>query len=169
MSKFRLELVEAWLSQTRWAVPDDAGHCAAYAVFSVPVFCDQFFHAFRDVCVRASDGEELVYLRASNGIDELEVFGVGTAGGMFGCGREEVLVADRGSECDDFDAVGLAQVFLSYRAGCDSSCLLSAFVHPQVTTSDSPMVSRALLLPPPELALTPYFSKYVQSAWLGLG
>jgi hypothetical protein len=31
------------------------------------------------------------------------------------------------------------------------------------------MVSLALLLPPPELALTPYFSRYVQSAWLGLG
>jgi hypothetical protein len=28
----------------------------------------------------------------------------------------------------------------------------------------SPIVSRALLLPPPELALTPYFSRYVQSA-----
>jgi hypothetical protein len=32
-----------------------------------------------------------------------------------------------------------------------------------------PIVSRALLLPPPLLALTPYFSMYVQSAWLGLG
>jgi len=136
MSKFRLELVEAWLSQTRWTVPDDAGHCAAYAVFSVPVLCDQIFHTLRDVCVRASDGEEFVYLPASNGIDELEVFGVRTAGGMFGCRREEVFVADRGSECDDLDTIGLAQVLLCYRAGCDSSCLLSAFVHPQVTSSD---------------------------------
>ena len=32
-----------------------------------------------------------------------------------------------------------------------------------------PMVSRALLLPPPLLAFTPYFSRYVQSAWLGRG
>jgi hypothetical protein len=32
-----------------------------------------------------------------------------------------------------------------------------------------PIVSRALLRPPPLDALMPYFSRYVQSAWLGRG
>jgi hypothetical protein len=123
--KFCLQLVEARLSKPSRTIPYDAGHCAADAIFRVSVFRDQVFHALCDVCIRASHRQKLVYLVARDCVEELEIFGVGSGGRVFGGGREEKLVSNRGSEADNLDAVGLTQVFLSYRASCDTSCMLS--------------------------------------------
>ena len=178
MRQFRLELVEAGLSETGWTVPNHTRHCAAYAVLCISVFGNQILHASRDLLVGTSDGQELVDLVASDGVEELEVLGVGGSGGVLGSRREEELVSDRGGETDNLDSVRFAEVLLCDCASCDSACVvlvvvvvvvLAWLVRSTHRLIDSPIVSRALLLPPPELALTPYFSKYVQSAWLGLG
>ena len=108
MRQFRLELVKAWLSKTSWTVSDDARHCAAYAVLRIAVFGNQILHASRDLLVGTSDGQELVDLVASDGVEELEVLGVGGRGRMLGRGREEELVSDRGREADNLDSVGFA-------------------------------------------------------------
>lgn len=90
---------------------------------------------------------------------------------MFGRGREEELVADGGDEGDDLDVRCLCEDLLCDRTCCYPSCSFRA-VSPAVLRpkyvilgEDAiPIVSLALLLPPPLLALTPYFSIYVQSA-----
>jgi hypothetical protein len=80
---------------------------------------------------------------------------------VFGGRWEEKFISDRGSETDNFDAVSFTKVFLCYRASRDSSYMVSVLYHFLYSryTRNSPIVSRALLRPPPELALTPYFSK----------
>lgn len=72
---------------------------------------------------------------------------------------------------NNLDAVRHLQVLLRDSTGSDSPCG-EAHVGtslPGDVKNHPPMVSRALLRPPPLLALTPYFSRYVQSAWLGRG
>lgn len=79
---------------------------------------------------------------------------------MLGGWGEEVLGADGGDEGDDVDVVREFEVFLGDGAGGDAACssvislvdILSGRLY-------VPMVSRALLRPPPLLALTPYFSR----------
>ena len=62
-----------------------------------------------------------------------------------------------------FDVVGKLEVFLCYARCCYSACLslsVSNHIACHVTEAQGvPIVSLALLLPPPLLALTPYFSR----------
>ena len=78
---------------------------------------------------------------------------------MCWCGREKVFIANGGCEGNNLDAIGLAQVLLCDCTGSDSSFTVLDADSKLDMTCDSPMVSRALLLPPPELAFTPYFSR----------
>lgn len=117
-----LELVEAGFAEARGDVADDAGDCAADAVFEVAKVLDERGHAVVCGGVGAAYGDEGVDLRAGDGVEEGEVGRVGGRRGV-GCGRgEEELVADGGGEGDDFDAVGFVEDFFGDGAGGDAAC-----------------------------------------------
>lgn len=165
VGQLRLQLVEAGLAQADGHVADDTGHGAADAVLCIAELLDHLGHACGGFGLWAADGGEVVYRCAVDGLEELQVLGVGRGGGVFG-GWEEVLVAHGGDEGDDFDIVRQLEVLLCDSAGGDTTWgvvvsfgMLKCRYLCSKTLCHSPMVSRALLRPPPLLALTPYFSR----------
>ena len=71
-----------------------------------------------------------------------------------------MLRSDGRCKGDDFDGVGLLEIFFRYGSCCYSTCLRvvrSVQLFSGGVTGLT-IVSLALLLPPPLLALTPYFS-----------
>jgi hypothetical protein len=121
VGQFCLEFVEAWLSKTSWAISDHACHRATYAVLCISVLGYQVLHAPCDFLVRASDGEELVHLFTGDRVNELEVLGVCSSGRVFGCRREEELVADGSCKADNFYSIGFTEVLLSNCASSDTA------------------------------------------------
>lgn len=113
----------------------------------------------------------LVYDFARDGREQLpelggqRVFGIvgfivgGLGAAADGCG--DVDLAYGRHKCDDLDAVRLLQVAFRDRARRNASYRTrsKAVSEESVRQSCSPMVSRALLRPPPLLALMPYFAR----------
>lgn len=162
MAELGFKLIEARLAQSDWHVADYACYSSTDAVVVVAELLDDFGHALGCVGFWASDGSEGVDSFAVDCFDQLEELGVRGGRGVFGGWGEEVLVADGGDEGDDFDVMRQAEEFLGDGAGSDtactdwvsqSNCLMFWVTH------NVPIVSRALLRPPPLLALTPYFSR----------
>jgi hypothetical protein len=73
------------------------------------------------LCVRATDGEELVDLLAGDFVDELEELGVGGSGRVVCGGRVQDLVADGRGEGDNLNAVGETEVLFGNGAGSDAA------------------------------------------------
>lgn len=74
-------------------------------------------------------------------------------------GRVELLVADGRGESDNLNAVGELEVLFGDGTGSNTAWTMSVGDEKRRIGIDGPIVSRALLLPPPLLALTPYFSR----------
>lgn len=116
--------------------------------------------------MRATDGV-LVDLLASDGAQEFEV----VLGEEVVVGRRlgKVDLADGRDEGDNLDAVRHLEVALGDGARSDAACVgqrgqSRVLARVAVELMNVPMVSLALLLPPPLLALMPYLRRYVQSA-----
>lgn len=110
VAELSLELVEARLAETDGDVADYTGDCSTDAIVVVPEFLDHLGHALGGGGVGASDGCEFVDCFAGDGFEELEVFGVGGGGWVFGGWGVEVLVADGGDEADDLNTMRQLQV-----------------------------------------------------------
>lgn len=121
VGQLRLQLVEARLAQADGHVADDAGHGSANAVLCVAELLDHLGHACGGLGLGAANGSEAVHRWAVDGLQELQVLGVGRGGGVFGGWGEEVLVADRGDKGDNLDVVGELEVLLGDGASSDTT------------------------------------------------
>lgn len=117
-----LELVEAGLTQTDGDVADHAGDGTADAVVVVAELLDHLGHARGGIGVGAAGGRELVDGGTGDGLEEVEVFGVGGGSGVLGSRGEQVLVANGGDEGDNLNAVREAQVLFGDGTGSHTAC-----------------------------------------------
>lgn len=159
MGELSLELVEAGLAEPDGDFADHAGDGAANAVVVVAVVLDGFGYAGCGFIGGAAGGHEGVDGVAVDFADQVEELRVCSGCRMFAARREEVFVSDRGDKGNDFDAVREAQVLFGDATGGDAACHVRLQVQSCFFAKRSPIVSRALLRPPPLLALTPYFSR----------
>lgn len=122
VAELSFQLVKAGLAETDGHVADHACYGSTDAVVVVAELFDDFGHARGGGGFRASDGGEGVDGLAVNCFNQVEEFWVRGGGGVFGCWGEEVLVADRGDEGDNFDVMRQAKVFFGDGTGGDTAC-----------------------------------------------
>lgn len=121
MAELGFQLVEAGLTQANGHVADHAGHGSTDAVVVVAELLDHLGHAGSAFLVGAADGREAVDGLAGDGLEELEVLGVGGGGGVLGSRGVKVLVANGGDEGHDLDAVRQLEVLFGDGAGGDTT------------------------------------------------
>jgi len=135
VSELGLELVEAGLAKADGDVADNAGDCATDAVVVVAIFLDDLGHACGGFFAGAAGGREGVDGLAVNGFQEVEEFGVRGGGGVLGGRGDEVLIADRGDERHNLNAVRKTQVLLRDSTGGNTTNCLTGTATATTTAS----------------------------------
>lgn len=140
--------------QERLARWTHLGH--AFSCSGVRATCGMFVDLF------TGDGRQKLTEFGGKGVFKVVLVFITIGGRGWGCSIGwQMNFPHRRDECDYFNAVNKFQVLFSDCTGGNTSCASHSVRDGDRDNgrSDLPMVSRALLRPPPLLALMPYFSR----------